>query len=141
MDSENNYDVVPINNSCNDVINKDVTISSPGSKTAHSDQNITNINNQYDTNSQYDSIDNVKPLYGGILKNNMNTLFTIKFRNKVVNIESLNEKKAIKIFLNNKIYKKDHLLEIIHKNKNTHISSFYIIKNGYKNKFKKMVVQ
>ena len=140
MDSENNYDVVPINNSCNDVINKDVTISSPGSKTAHSDQNITNINNQYDTNSQYDSIDNVKPLYGGILKNNMNTLFTIKFRNKVVNIESLNEKIAIKVFLDNKIYKKDYLLEIIHNNLNTHTSSFYIIKNGYKNKFKKMVV-
>lgn len=137
MASENNYDIVPVNNSCNNVINTNVIVSSPGSDTSHSDKNITNTSNQYDANAQFDNIDNitVKPLYGGILNNiKKNILFTIKFRNKIVNIEELNEESAIKIFLDNKIYKKDNLLEIIYKNK----SSLYIIKNGYKNKFKKI---
>ena len=137
MDSENNYDVVSINNSCSNVINTNVTVSSPGSDTSHSNKNITSVSNQYDADGKYDNVNNisVKPLYGGILKNiKGNILFTIKFRNKIVNIESLNEEKAIKIFLDNKIYKKDHLLEIIYKNK----SSLYIVKNGYKNKFKKI---
>jgi len=136
MDSENNYDIVPVNNSCNNVIHTDVTISSPGSDTGNSNQNITSTSNQTEANAQFDNVDNitVKPLYGGILKNVKNILFTIKFRNKIVNIDSLNEESAIKKFLDNKIYKKDHLLEIIYKNK----SSLYIIKNNYKNKFKKI---
>ena len=137
MDSENNYDIVPVNNSCNNVIHTDVTVSSPGSDTAHSDKNITSTSNQYDANGQFDNVDNitVKPLYGGILSNiKKNILFTIKFRNKIVKIEELNEESAIKRFLDNKIYKKDYLLEIIYKNK----SSLYVIKNGYKNKFKKI---
>jgi len=137
MDSENNYDVEAVNNSCSNVINTDVTVSSPGSDTSHSNQNITSVDNQHDANGQFDNVDNiiVKPLYGGILNNiKKNILFTIKFRNKIVNIEAVNEKNAIENFLDNKIYKKDHLLEIIYTNK----SSLYIIKNSYKNKFKKM---
>jgi hypothetical protein len=137
MDSENNYDIVPVNNLCDNVIHHNVTVSSPGSDTSYSNQNVTNVSNQYDANGQYDNVDDitVKPLYGGILKNvKANILFTIKFRNKIVNIESLNEESAIKKFLDNKIYKKDHLLEIIYKNK----SSLYIVKNSYKNKFKKI---
>jgi len=135
MDSENNdYDVVPVNNSCSTTINSNVTVSSPGSSTSYSSKDITTINNQHALSGQYDNVDNmtVKPLYGGIL--NKNILFTIKFRNKETNIEALDEKCAIKIFLNNKIYKKDYLLEIYHKN----ICSIYVIKNGYKNKFKKI---
>ena len=137
MDSENNYDIEAVNNSCSNVINTDVTVSSPGSDTSHSNQNITSVDNQHDANGQFDNVDNitVKPLYGGILNNKKkNILFTIKFRNKIVNIEAVNEKSAIENFLDNKIYKKDHLLEIIYTNK----SSLYIIKNSYKNKFKKM---
>jgi hypothetical protein len=135
MDSENDYDIIPINNSCSTINNSTVTVSSPGSATSYTNQDITNINNQHAVSGQYDNVDNltVKPLYGGILKNN-NILFTIKFRNKEINIEAFNEKCAIKIFLNNKIYKKDHLLEIYNKNK----CSIYVIKNGYKNKFKKI---
>jgi hypothetical protein len=158
IDSEINYEIVPVNNSCKNQVHNDVTISAPGSQTSYSNQNITDVTKQTDANAQYDNVDNitVKPLYGGILekKNNKiinknlsllkssyskinikeNLLFTIKFRNKIVKIQSLDEKSAIKIFLNNKIYKKDHLLEIIYKNK----SSIYIIKNGYKNKFIKI---
>ena len=143
MDSENNYDVVAVNSSCSDVVNPDVITSSPGSPTAYSNQNITGVSNQHDASGQYDNVDNivVKPLYGGILNKNNNKknlknniLFTIKFRNKSINIESIDEEGAIKIFLDNKIYKKDHLLEIYHNNK----CSIYIVKNSYKNKFKKI---
>jgi len=131
MDSENNYDIVPVNNSCNNIIHTDIIVSSPGSDTSKSNQNIDIASKQLHADGQYDNVDNisVKPLYGG----KKNILFTIKFRNKIVNIESLNEESAIKRFLDNKIYKKDHLLEIIYKNK----SALYIIKNG-KNKFKKI---
>jgi len=136
MDSENNYDIVPVNNSCNNVINNNVIVPSPGSDNAKSNQQIESVNNQTDTNAQFDNVDNitVKPLYGGFLKNIKDILFIIKFRNKIVNIESVNEESAVKKFLDNKIFKKDHLLEIIYKNK----SSLYVIKNGYKNKFKKI---
>lgn len=136
MDSENNYDIVPVNNSCNNVINNNVIVPSPGSDNAKSNQQIESVNNQTDANAQFDNVDNitVKPLYGGFLKNIKNILFTIKFRNKIVNIESVNEESAVKKFLDNKIFKKDHLLEIIYKNKN----SLYVIKNSYKNKFKKI---
>jgi len=131
MDSENDYDIIPVNNSCSTIINNTVTISSPGTSTSYTNTDITNVNNQHILSGQYDNVDNmtVKPLYGGIL--NKNTLFSIKFRNKITNIEALNEKSAIKLFLKNKIYKKDHLLEIYNKNK----CSLYIVKHGYKNKF------
>jgi hypothetical protein len=147
MDSESNYDIIPVNNSCSGVVNKNIIVTSPGSQTSNSNQNITTVNNQSENDTQYDNVDNIniKPLYGGKLKNltikklsnkkNINlSVFTIKFRNKLVNIESSDEESAIKILLNNRIFNKDNLLEIIYKNK----SSVYIIKNGYKNKFKKI---
>lgn len=133
MDSE--YEITPINSSCNNIINKNLTISSPGSATSYSNQNITNVNNQHDLNSQYDNINNMNivPLYGG-KSNKNNILYTIYFLNKKININANNEKNAIKSFLNNKIYKKDNLLQIIHKN----IKSLYIIRSNYKNKFIKI---
>jgi len=108
MDSENNYDIVPVNNSCNNVINNNVIVPSPGSDNAKSNQQIESVNNQTDTNAQFDNVDNitVKPLYGGFLKNIKDILFIIKFRNKIVNIESVNEESAVKKFLDNKIFKK-----------------------------------
>jgi hypothetical protein len=48
MDSENNYDIVPVNNLCDNVIHHNVTVSSPGSDTSYSNQNVTNVSNQYD---------------------------------------------------------------------------------------------
>lgn len=147
MDSESNYDIIPVNNSCSGVVNKNVIVTSPGSQTSNSNQSITTVNNQYENDTQYDNVDkmDIKPLYGGKFKNlsikklsnkkNVNlSVFNIKFRNKFVNIESSGEESAIKILLNNRIFNKDHLLEIVYKNK----SSIYIIKNGYKNKFKKI---
>ena len=135
MDSETTeYDITPVNHGCSNVVNSNVIVSSPGSQTAQANQGISDVNNQHIADAQYDSdIGNVKPLYGGILKKDI--LFTIKFRNKIVNINAKDENSAIKLFLNNKIYKKDNLLEIIHKNK----SSLYIVKNGYKNKFIKCI--
>jgi hypothetical protein len=133
MDSETNYDIIPVNNSCKNVINNSSIVSSQGSSTSYSNQNITNINNQHAADSQYDNVDNlqVKPLYGGknkIINNKLN-FYTIKFRNKIVNIEAFNKKNAIKIFtnrnINNKLYKTDNILEVIYKNKN----SLYILSN------------
>jgi hypothetical protein len=137
MDSENNYDIIAVNNSCDSVIHSNIIVASHGSDVSHSNKNITSLSNQQDANAQYDNTDNmsIKPLYGGILKNiKENILFTIKFKNKIVNIDSFTEKGAIKIFLKNKTFKKDHILEIIYKNR----SSLYIIKNNYKNKFIKI---
>jgi len=137
MDSENSdYDIVPINNSCTNTINSSVIVSSPGSQTSNTNQNISNINTQHEVNSQYDNVDNinVQPLYSGGKKLKNSLVFNIKFRNKIINIESSSEKKAIRIFLKNKNYKKDHILEIIYKNKN----SIYLIKGNNNNKINKI---
>jgi hypothetical protein len=137
MDSENSdYDIVPINNSCTNTINSSVIVSSPGSQTSNTNQNISNINTQHEVNSQYDNVDNinVQHLYSGGKKLKNSLVFNIKFRNKIINIESSSEKKAIRIFLKNKNYKKDHILEIIYKNKN----SIYLIKGNNNNKINKI---
>jgi hypothetical protein len=134
-DSSTDYDFKPVNHACDKVVNNSVIVSSPGSQTTQSDKSITDVHNQHEADAQYDNIEagNIKPLYGGKSKEK-NLLFTIKFLNKTVNILATDEKSAIKLFLNNKIYKKDNILEITHNKK----SSLYIIKNSYKNKFIKM---
>ena len=133
-DSETDYSVTPANNTCSNTVNNSVTVASPGSQNANTSQNIASVNNQHIADSQYDNVDSitVKPLYGG---KNKNIFFTIKFLNKIVNINAIDEISAIKLFLNNKIYKRDHLLEIKHNN----ISSVYIIRAGYKNKLVRCV--
>jgi hypothetical protein len=135
-DSSTDYDFKPVNHACDNVTNSSVIVSSPGSQTAQSSKDISNVQNQHAADAQYDNVEagDVKPLYGGESKEK-NILFTIKFLNKTVNILATDEKSAIKLFLNNKIYKKDNILEITHNKK----SSLYIVKNGYKNKFVKCI--
>lgn len=127
IDSE--YEIQPVNNSC--VNSEKITIvPQHGSPVATTTKNIDNVNNQHTVNSQYDNVDNmnVKPLYGGMK-------YKIIFRNKTFFISGKGEIEAIQKFLHQKIYKKDHLLEIY---KNTNQKSVYIIRGHYKNKFKKV---
>lgn len=133
-ESENNFDVVPINKTCSSIINTTVIKPSLGSTGDNLDTNLNNIDTQNEVNAQYDNVDNieVKSLVGGSLKN-----YIINFRNKQYNINSDNETNAIKIVLNNKIYKKDYLLYINEKNNNK--KSTYVIVRKQKNKFIKSI--
>ena len=131
MDSET-HDIVPVNNKCQGHAETKI-ISNPGTDTNQAAKDIQSGNNQNKADAQYDAVDDmkVKPMYGG--KNN-NILFKISFMNKKWDIYDINEKNAIKQILNNKIYKKDYILEISYHS----IKSVYIIKANYKNKFKKI---
>ena len=128
-DSESNFDIVPINKTCSSNINTTVVKPSLGSSGDNLDSNLNNLDAQNKVNAQYDNVDNieVKSLTGGFLKN-----YIINFRNKQYNINSDNEINAIKLILNNKIYKKDYLLYINEKNNNK--PSRYIIIRKQKNK-------
>ena len=133
MDSDTNFEVAPINDSCKSTINTNVIKSNPNTNISNNNDDINSGLNQYKLDTQYDNVDNmtIKPMYGGYKK------FKINFRKKDYFLESNNEINAIKHVLNNKIYNKDHLLEIFQNDKNN-ISSMYIIKANYKNKFKKI---
>lgn len=122
MDSENNYDITPANNSCSQTINKTNVTPTPGTTVGNSTQNVNDFHNQHQASAQYDSSDiEVKPMYGGNLKN-----FSIKFLNKLYLVNSNNEINAIKEITNNKIFKKDNLLEI--KNESMNNYKLYIVR-------------
>jgi hypothetical protein len=128
MDSESNYDVEPVNNICNNITNKNIIVTTPGTSTNDASQNINTFNQQNIENTQYDTIENVNPLYGG-------NMFTLIFRNKKIFINGKNERKVIELFLKNKKeYKKDHIIQIINKNN----FSIYKIKGNSNNKFRKI---
>jgi hypothetical protein len=94
---------------------------------------INAVQQQHLEDSKYDQTDEivVKPLYGGNLNN-----YNINFKNKKININANNEIEAIKNILNNKVYKKENLLEITDKYNN---KSLYVIKtNKKRNNFKKI---
>ena len=132
MDSES-HDIVPVNQACQGVIHKDViaptTASTP---TTDVQKNINHTEQQSLENSKYDTIDQVdiKPLTGGKKMN-----YTIIFKNQQHKIIANSELDALKIMLNNRVFKKNYLVEII-KNKNT--KSTFIIKANKKNKFVKV---
>lgn len=131
MDSETyDYDVKPINQKCSSTNNSYITKPNPNSTNYNTAANLDSINNQHKLDSQYDNVDNlnVKPMYGG------QHIFKIKFRNVDYEIFGINELDAIKIFLNGRIFKKDHLIEISYNN----IDSLYIIRRKYKNKIIKL---
>ena len=130
MDSESNdYDITPVNSQCSNTVKTTIVPNYSGSS-ANANKNINDVQNQTTANAQYDSnnINSPQPMYGGY--NN----YKINFRKKSFFINGKNEKDAIKIFLNNKIYKRDYLLEISQYNK----KSIYIIRGNYKNKIKKI---
>ena len=130
MDSESvDYDIKPVNSKCSSYVKTDIVPSHSGT-TSNTNNNIDVTQNQMTTNSQFDNPDiaSPKPMYGG------NNNYKIIFRKKSTFINNNSEQDAIKIFLNNKIYKRDYLLEISKNNK----KSIYIIRANYKNKIKKI---
>ena len=132
MESES-HDVIPVNSQCSTIVNKSVISPSIGTETATTHSDIDSHINQVQASSQYDNVDSmeVKPMYGG----NMN-IYIVNFKNKIIILNGINEKEVIKKILNNKIYKRDNLLQI--KIKNSKNESMYIIRGTYKNKFIKI---
>lgn len=129
MDSENNYDVKPVNHACG--TNNNVIKPVPNSSSASASNNIQSVDNQSKVDSQYDNTNEieVKPMYGGTYKK-----FKIEFKNETFYIKEHDEFNAIKKILKDRIFKKDYLLEIFENKK----KSMYIINANYKNKFKKI---
>jgi len=132
MDSEeNNFKVTPGNSHC--VNSQQVTtLSSSTSSIGKASQGITTMSNQSDSYSINDTTatnSTISSLAGG-----GNTIYKIIFRNKTFSSNGKNELDSIKKILNNKIYKKDYLIEIFNNNK----KSIYILRANYKNKFKKI---
>ena len=127
-DSES-FDITPVNTQCSTYVKTEIVNSHSGT-TTNTNKNIDSVQNQTTASARYDSdnIDSPKPMYGG------NNNYKIIFRKKSYFIQCSSEKDAIKSFLNNKIYKKDYLLEISQYNK----KSIYIIRANYKNKIKKI---
>lgn len=126
----NDYDVKPINHKCTLNMNSYLTKPNPNSTNYNVTTNLNSVSNQHKLDSQYDNVDNlnVKPMYGG------ENIFKIKFRNGDYKISGMNEVDAIKKFLNGRIFKKDHLIEVSYNN----INSLYIIRRKYKNKIIKL---
>ena len=131
--TQKSYDIVPVNNKCSQVINHSVIVESPNTTSAKTSGTIDSLENQQKESTRFDTIDgvNVSPLSGGKKKLKK---FLILFSNKKYINYGLNENESIKLFINNRIFKKDNLLEIIYNNK----SSLYIIKGFNKNKFIKI---
>ena len=131
--TQKSYDIIPVNNKGSQVINHSAIVESPNTISAKTSGSINSLDNQQKESSRFDTIDsvNVSALSGGkkILKK-----FLILFSNKKYINYGLNENESIKLFINNRIFKKDNLLEIIYNNK----SSLYIIKGFIKNKFIKI---
>lgn len=56
MESETNYEIIPVNHTCSKIINNTVVTPQPGSLTEQHTQNINDLQTQQSVNSQYDTI-------------------------------------------------------------------------------------
>jgi hypothetical protein len=114
-----NYDVKPVTSNCSNTSNNVVIKSVEGSPTGDTLGSVSQQNSQLNENSRYDTINEttITPLTGG----KKNKKYNINFINKNYIVYEKDELNAIKNIINNKKYKKEHILSI---NK-----SLYIIKN------------
>jgi hypothetical protein len=133
--SQESYDIVPVNNKCSGIINHQAIVESPGAASAKTSSSIDTLDSQNKESTRFDNIDDMKvaPLSGG--NNKKIKKYLIVFCNKKYDIYALNEIESIKIFLNNRIFKKDYLIEVID---NIKTRSVYIIRGFHKNKFIKI---
>lgn len=133
MSSDPEYDIVPANQECSSVDNKDSIQTTPGTTTAQASSGIDSFSSQHQANAQYDNVDDmqVNTLTGGSKHN-----YIINFKTKRTSIHGHNEIDALKKFLNNRVFKKDNLVEI--KLDNSNKPSIYVIRGNFKNKFKKI---
>jgi hypothetical protein len=136
--SAEDYDVIPINNSCTKETNNLLLSNKPGSNVADATNSINTVNYQQKVYSQYDTNEeiDIKPMYGGLKNKNINKIkykiqFKIQFKNKNYEIISDKIENAIKNLLNNRIWNSDQILIVNDKD-------IYIIKGKYKNKFRKV---
>jgi hypothetical protein len=132
--SQESYEIVPANNKCSGIINNQAIVESPGASSAKTSSSINTLDNQSKESTRFDNVDDMKvtPLSGG--KKNLKKFF-ILFSSKKYISYGLNEIDSIKVFINNRIFKKDYLLEIFEKSNK---KSVYIIRGFYKNKFIKI---
>jgi hypothetical protein len=112
-----NYDVKPVTSNCVNSSSSVVIKPSEGTATSNTLANASHQNAQLNADTQYDTINDNIIQSGG----KKNKKYNINFINKNYIIYEKNEINAIKNIINNKKYKKEHLLSI---NK-----SLYIIKN------------
>jgi hypothetical protein len=122
MTNTTNYDVKPVTSNCSNTPNNVVIKPVEGSPTDDTLGSVSHQNDQLNENSRYDTINDTMIQSGG-KKNNIK--YNIKFINKNYIVYEKNELNAIKNIINNKKYKKEHVLSI---NK-----SLYIIKNTKNN--------
>lgn len=139
------YTVTPINQQCQNSTNIKV-VSNLGTSTNSTNNELDTVLQQAKLDAQYDSTSiTVKKIYGGNSNNTINKKnnqiknktkliiynnFKIKFKKKVYNIQSNNEINAMKLFLNDRIYKGDNIITVN--------ESVYILRANYKNKFVKI---
>lgn len=121
--TKTNYDVNPVTSNCSSTSSNVVIKSVEGSPTSNTLGDVSHQNAQLNENSRYDTIneETVIPQSGG----KKNKKYNINFINKNYIVYEKNELNAIKNVINNKKYKKEHVLSI---NK-----SLYIIKNTKNN--------
>ena len=122
----NSVAVVPVTSGCPTTPSNIVITPVPGSATSTTLNTVSQQTDQLKADTQFDSINEttIKPLTtqaGG----KKNKKYNINFINKNYIVYEKDELKAIKNIINNKKYKKEHVLSI---NK-----SLYIIKNTKNN--------
>lgn len=124
-----NFDVVPANNSCSNVVNKPVIVANASS----GNQAASDMLAQQAADSKGDADLTVRPI-PYTQKGGNNKKYTVYFMDKKYNLSGLNnEEECIKKIVNNRIFKRDRLIEIRNNNK----ISNYIIRGHKKNVFKK----
>jgi hypothetical protein len=124
-----NFDVLPANNSCSNIVNKPVVVASASS----GNQAASDMLAQQAADSKGDADLIVRPIpYNQ--KGGENKKYLVYFMREKYNLSCINEEECIKKVVNNRIFKRDRLIEIRNNNK---ISS-YIIRGHKKNVFKKI---
>jgi len=123
-----NFDVLPANNSCSNVVNKPVVIASASS----GNQAASDMLAQQAADSKGDADLIVRPI-PYTQKGGKNKKYMVYFMGEKYNLSEINEEECIKKVVNNRIFKRDRLIEIRNDNK----ISNYIIRGHKKNVFKK----
>lgn len=132
-----NFDVIPANNSCSNVVNKPVIIASSSS----GNQAASDLLAQQAADTKGDADLTVHPIPNiqtGSGRNNKK--YIVYFMEGKYNLSGIDDIECLKKVVNNRIFKRDRLIEIHefgNKNKIVNRTS-YIIRGHKKNVFKKL---
>lgn len=132
MDEESisSYDFKPINDKCS--TNNQTVIENNN----NNNSKINLINEQAKIDSQYDSINDVKAMYGGNIYGLKN--YEIIFNKKKININTFSINEALNHLTNTFKIKKDCLFEVNELNNKKKITSIYHLKNNKRKIYKKI---